>query len=122
MWQSNPWISLASAELRLIDIQLWFRVKSRARFSTQGQPMKQILLLLLLSSAYLHAQEIVVRAGHLINPAEASLAANQTIIIEAGKITAIGTNLQVPEGADVIDLQNEWVMPGLVDAHTHITM
>jgi imidazolonepropionase-like amidohydrolase len=84
--------------------------------------MKNILLLLLLSSAFSQAQKVVVRAGHLINPADASVAANQTIVIEAGKITAIGTNLKAPEGAERIDLANEWVMPGLVDAHTHITM
>ena len=84
--------------------------------------MKNILLLLLLSSAFSQAQKVVVRAGHLINPADASVAADQTIIIEGGKITAIGTNLKAPEGAERIDLANEWVMPGLVDAHTHITM
>src|SRR5215469_13660883 len=84
--------------------------------------MKNILLLLLLSSAFSQAQKVVVRAGHLINPADASVAADQTIIIEGGKITAIGTNLKAPEGAERIDLANEWLMPGLVDAHTHITM
>ncbi len=68
------------------------------------------------------AQTVAVRAGHLIDPASGSVANNQVILIQDGKITAIGSNLAVPAKAQVIDLANEWVLPGLVDAHTHITM
>ena len=68
------------------------------------------------------AQSLVVHAGHLINPADGSVAANQTVVVEEGKIAAIRTNPKAPSGAEVIDLANEWLMPGLVDAHTHITM
>ena len=84
--------------------------------------MKRTLPVLLLTATFCYAQKIVIHAGHLINPADASVAANQTIVIEAGKIAAIGSNLKTPDSAEVIDLSNEWVMPGLVDAHTHITM
>jgi imidazolonepropionase-like amidohydrolase len=84
--------------------------------------MKKILFFLLLSCAMCSAQNVAVRAGHLINPADGSINQNQTILIENGKITAIGASVKVPAGAQVIDLPNEWVMPGLVDAHTHITM
>ncbi len=84
--------------------------------------MKKLALVLLLSGALCSAQKIVVRAGHLINPADASVATNQTIVIEDGKITSITSNVPAPQGAEVINLANEWVMPGLVDAHTHITM
>src|SRR3954470_9221065 len=79
-------------------------------------------LLLLLMTCAAAAQTVVVRAGHLIDPAAGTVANNQTIVIEAGKIKAVGGSVQVPAGAQVIDLSNEWVMPGLVDAHTHITM
>jgi imidazolonepropionase-like amidohydrolase len=76
--------------------------------------------LLLSGSAF--SQTIAVRAGHLIDPARGTVKANQIILVENGKITAIGPDLKIPAGAQNIDLTNEWVMPGLVDAHTHITM
>jgi len=69
----------------------------------------------------LSAQTIVVKAGHLIDPAAGTVAHNQTILIQDGKIASVGANT-APADAQVIDLSNEWVMPGLVDAHTHITL
>jgi imidazolonepropionase-like amidohydrolase len=45
---------------------------------------------------------------------------NGTILIEAGKITAVGTNLDIPAGAEIIDAAGKFVMPGIIDAHTHI--
>src|SRR4051812_46982836 len=83
--------------------------------------MKRFLCLLLLTCAAA-AQTVVVRAGHLINPADGSVKTDQMIVIESGKIKQIGAGLPAPTNAQVIDLSKEWVMPGLVDAHTHITM
>jgi len=42
------------------------------------------------------------------------------LLVEGGRITAIGTNVQVPAGAKTIDLSNYTVLPGLIDAHTHL--
>ena len=44
-----------------------------------------------------------------------------TLLIDNGKITAIGTDISIPEGAEVINASGKWVMPGLIDAHTHIS-
>ena len=45
---------------------------------------------------------------------------NGTILIEAGKITAVGPNLEIPAGTEIIDAGGKFVMPGIIDAHTHI--
>ncbi|MGD9560893.1 MAG: amidohydrolase family protein [Pyrinomonadaceae bacterium] len=46
---------------------------------------------------------------------------NHTILVVDGTITAVGANLTVPAGAEVIDLSGMTVMPGFTDSHVHIT-
>ena len=72
--------------------------------------------------ATLSAQVIAIRAGHLIDPETGTAAANQVLLIEAGKFTAIGANIAIPQGAQVIDLSQDYVSPGLVDAHNHLAL
>ena len=43
-----------------------------------------------------------------------------TILVEDGKIKAVGKNVKIPKGAEVIDASGKVVMPGLVEAHCHI--
>jgi len=64
----------------------------------------------------------VIRAGRLIDPATGTAAANQTIVVQNGRITAIGSGISTPAGAEVIDLSNLSVLPGLVDAHNHLAL
>ncbi len=45
---------------------------------------------------------------------------NGTVIISGGKITAVGTNVPVPQGAEVIDCQGKWVYPGMIDGGTSL--
>lgn len=44
----------------------------------------------------------------------------QDILVEKGKIVAMGTNLEIPEGTDVMDVTGKEVYPGFVEAHGHI--
>lgn len=64
----------------------------------------------------------VIRAGQLLDPETGTAAANQLIVIEGEKIKAVGANLPIPQGAEVIDLSQMTVLPGLVDAHTHMAI
>lgn len=78
------------------------------------------LLLLIVSPSF--AQVIAIRAGSIVDPASGTVAKDQVILVEHGKILSIGAKVEIPAGAEVIDLSKEWVTPGLIDAHTHMTL
>lgn len=65
---------------------------------------------------------IALRAGRLVDPEAGTAAVNQVILIEAGKFKEIGPQVAIPAGAEVIDLSNLTVMPGLVDTHNHLAL
>src|SRR5471032_868337 len=75
----------------------------------------------LCAAAVLSAQAIAIRAGRLIDPESGQVTQNQVILVEDGRVLIIGPNLQVPipTDAEVIDLTQYSVLPGLVDAHNH---
>src|SRR5262245_63318489 len=45
---------------------------------------------------------------------------NGTIVLRDGKIAALGANVTVPAGAEVVDVTGKFVSPGIIDAHSHI--
>ena len=83
--------------------------------------MRWVSLLLTLATTAT-AQVTAIRAGRLIDPETGTSAANQIILVERGRFTAIGTNVTIPQGAEVIDLSGLTVLPGLVDAHNHLAL
>ncbi len=61
----------------------------------------------------LHAARMLdVRAGTVIQPGE--------VLVEGERIRAVGTHVDHPQGAKVIDLGDATLMPGLIDAHIHL--
>ncbi len=67
---------------------------------------------------------IVIKAGHLLDVTGGKMLERQVILIEADTIKRVGAegSLPIPPDAKVIDLGESWVLPGLIDCHTHITM
>ena len=67
-------------------------------------------------------QVTVIRAGTLIDPRADEPKHNQVIVIRGERIEAVGdaASVKVPAGANVIDLSNATVLPGLIESHTHI--
>jgi imidazolonepropionase-like amidohydrolase len=68
------------------------------------------------------AAATVIKAGMLLDPQRGVVERNHTILVEAGKITKVGADVVAPAGASIIDLSKYTVLPGLMDAHTHLCM
>ena len=66
-------------------------------------------------------QKTVINAGRLLDVKSGRMLTNQQIVIEGDKIVSVGPIAAAPTGARVIDLSNATVLPGLIDAHTHLT-
>jgi imidazolonepropionase-like amidohydrolase len=64
---------------------------------------------------------VAVKAAKLIDTKNGTTIANPVVIIENDKVKAVGANVAVPAGAQVIDLGRSTLLPGLIDCHTHIT-
>lgn len=45
---------------------------------------------------------------------------NGTVVIQNGKITAVGTQVEIPQGAEIIDCRGQWIFPGLIDGGTNL--
>ena len=63
---------------------------------------------------------LAVRAGRLIDPKAGTVVPNAVIVVESGKVKAVGASAAIPAGATVIDLSGLTVLPGLIDCHTHL--
>jgi imidazolonepropionase-like amidohydrolase len=68
------------------------------------------------------AQTVAIKAGKLIDPDTGVTLLQQIILVEGNTITGVGPNLSIPAGAKVFDLSSDTVLPGLVDAHTHMCL
>ncbi|MDT8070614.1 MAG: amidohydrolase family protein [Terriglobia bacterium] len=67
------------------------------------------------------AKRIVIRAGRLLNVRTGQILHDQDIIVEDGLIKSVGKASAAQESGTVINLPNATVLPGLIDAHDHIT-
>ncbi|WP_304179876.1 amidohydrolase family protein [Phenylobacterium aquaticum] len=67
------------------------------------------------------AKDVVIHAGHLIDGVGKTPRAQVSILIHDDRITSVEAGFVSPAGAEVIDLSNATVLPGLIDAHDHIT-
>jgi imidazolonepropionase-like amidohydrolase len=65
------------------------------------------------------ADTLVVRGGTVLTVTRGTIE-NGSVLIRDGKIAAVGSSVDVPAGATVIDATGLFVMPGIIDAHSHI--
>lgn len=71
--------------------------------------------------AVLGAQDVAIRNATLITITNGDIQ-NGTVVVRNGKITAVGANVAVPAGIRVIDGTGKYVMPGIIDAHSHAAL
>ena len=63
--------------------------------------------------------KLLVRGGTVVN---ADRAFRADVLCEGDKVVAVGANLDVPAGAQVVDAGGQYVMPGGIDPHTHMQL
>jgi imidazolonepropionase-like amidohydrolase len=82
-------------------------------FATKSTPAQQ--------SPKPAAKAYVLKAARLFDGKANSLVTPGVVVVAEGKIVAAGSTAQIPAGADVIDLGDATLLPGFIDAHTHLT-
>ena len=68
------------------------------------------------------SQVLAIHAGTVLDPGSGTALRDQTIVIERGLIKSISPYAGQPAAAQVVDLSHEFVLPGLMDAHSHLTV
>ena len=68
------------------------------------------------------ARSYAVRAGHLFDSKTGQMLTKQVVLISGDRITEVGpaSQVKIPSGTEVINLSQSTVLPGLIDAHTHM--
>ena len=74
-----------------------------------------------LAPGALAAQDLAIKNATILTITRGDIA-NGTIVVRNGKITAVGADVAVPAGIKVIDGTGKFVMPGIIDAHSHAAL
>lgn len=82
--------------------------------------MRKLLLAGLLALAPLCAQTIVIRNATIMTVTKGTF--KGSIVVKDGKIADVGEKVMEPQGATIIDAANEYVIPGIIDCHSHIAV
>jgi len=62
----------------------------------------------------------VLKAAHLLDVRTGRVMDHATVVVTGDRISAVGSNLPTPAGAQVVDLGELTLLPGLIDAHVHL--
>lgn len=65
------------------------------------------------------SKSIAITGGYVV-PVDAEPVEGGTVLVEDGVITAVGADVDVPDGVPVLDARGRWVLPGFVEAHAHL--
>lgn len=65
---------------------------------------------------------MIVMKGGKVHTITNGIIDNGMVIVEGKKIIAVGKDLEIPKEAQVIDMKGMWILPGLIDCHTHLCL
>lgn len=80
-----------------------------------------IFVLLVSVGASAQDKPVVVKADRMLDVKSGEMINNAVVVVENGKISALNPG-ELPEGAEVVDLGDVTLLPGLIDMHVHIDM
>jgi imidazolonepropionase-like amidohydrolase len=84
--------------------------------------MTIVILLVSLQFGMAQTQITAIKCGRLIDGKSDTPMENVVVLIEGNKIKEVGRNITIPANAKIIDLSAATVLPGLIDAHTHVLL
>ena len=83
--------------------------------------MRKLLPLLFLANSVFAADTVIaIKAARMVDGTGAPPVTNAVVIVTNNTITASGANIPIPANARIIDLGDATLMPGFIDAHTHL--
>jgi imidazolonepropionase-like amidohydrolase len=82
---------------------------------------KYLFILLFTLSVFTQAQNVLIKNGTILTVSQGTKE-NTDILVTNGKITRIDKNITAPSGVQVIDAKGLFVMPGIIDCHSHIAL
>jgi len=68
------------------------------------------------------SKSYVLKAARMFDGKSSGVTSPGVVVVTAGKIAGVGANAATPADAEVIDLGDATLLPGFIDAHTHLTM
>jgi imidazolonepropionase-like amidohydrolase len=80
-----------------------------------------VFLVCALSWAHAQTRPIVLRAARIFDGVSERVASPGVVVILGDKIRGVGPNAEIPAGSEVIDLGDSTLLPGFIDAHTHLS-
>jgi imidazolonepropionase-like amidohydrolase len=80
-----------------------------------------VLFLLLLGAMPLAAQDILIRDATVYTMGPQGILEGGDVLIQSGKIVEVGLSISPPPGVEIIEGAGRVVLPGLIDAHSHIS-
>lgn len=83
-------------------------------------PLTALAAALLCWSSVAAAKDVVIHAGHLIDAVSGKVSDKMSILISDERITAVQSGFVMPAGAEIVDLSQATVLPGLIDCHVHM--
>ena len=89
--------------------------------------MKKLIIVFIVSITFSQVQaqvehgNILIKNGTVITITKGTFE-NTDVLVKDGKVSQIGKNIAAPAGYKVIDATNKFVMPGIIDAHSHIAL